>query len=152
MTETDTRPFPDDAPKAYGDLVSAVYDAHEFHRLHRNVSDEPVGGATWRSDDEEVKLMHYSTCGYWAVEASRLEYDDERERNIVYSKSNGAVDGLTQERAFQLADEYMAGETDLPDHDPQQNQSGQQTLSDVVARTDGDNNQPAAPDTNQGDN
>jgi len=112
-TEGDgTERFPDDAPEDLDDLVS-VQDEHEFERLSRDVEGEPYGGATWRSDDEEVCVMNYAACGYWAVEASAREYDDERGWWVTYRKSNGAVDGLDREEAFRLADAYMSGEIGL---------------------------------------
>lgn len=108
-----TERFPEDAPEDLDGLVSVQYDEHEFERLHRDVEKEPYGGATWRSDDEEVKVMNYAACGYWAVEASRREFDEERDCWVTYGKSNGAVDGLDREEAFRLADVYMSGEVEL---------------------------------------
>jgi len=132
QSTSETERFPEDAPEDFGNLVSREYDEHEFHRLHRNVSEESIGGATWRSDDEEVKVMNYAACGYWAVEASRIEYDEEDGHPVIYANSNGAVDGLAREEAFRLADDKMNGEADLANNERSEPRSGQQTLDEVM--------------------
>lgn len=125
--------FPEDAPDDLGEFVEPVYSDHQLNRLHRDVSDDVCGGATWRSADEEVKVMDYSACGYWAVEASELEIRDGRLH--IDCKSNGEVSGLAREGAYELADEYMRGEADLEAEAKERKRQGQQTLDQIV--TDG---------------
>jgi len=129
----ETERFPEDAPEDFANLVSREYDEHEFHRLHRNVAGKPIGGATWRSDDEEVKVMNYAAWGYWAVEASRIEHDEDNGHAVIYANSNGAVDGLAREEAFRLADSSMTGEAELANNGHSEPRSGQQTLDEVMA-------------------
>jgi hypothetical protein len=125
--------FPDDAPEDLAELTSTVYVEHVFHHLHRSAAEEPVGGVTWRSDDEEVKVMNYAASGYWAVEASRREFDEDRDCWVTHGKSNGDVKGLDRREAYQLADEYMAGERELGESEDRRER--QQTFGELV--TDG---------------
>lgn len=110
--------FPDNVPEDLGDLVSAVYEEHEFHNLYRSAAGDRVSGATWRSDNEDVTVMNYGGFGYWTVEASRREFDEDRSCLVTHGKSGGAVDGLDREAAFRLANYYMSGEIELTNGGP----------------------------------
>jgi len=79
--------------------------------------------------------MNYTACGYWAVEAFRIEYDEENGHPVIYANSNGAVDRLTREEAFRLADDKMNDEAELANNERSEPRSGQQTLDEVMTNS-----------------
>ena len=134
--------FPDDAPDTLRELTDPEYDEHTLQRVHRGVSEEPVGGAIWLGETEAVRVMKYTDS--WAVEAPPVEKrtpdyagDDADGQLHFVEYEMDAEHGLTEREAYELADSYMRGDAELTEEawwvSEDDQQAGQQTLSDISA-------------------
>lgn len=134
--------FPDDAPATLRELTNPEYEEHALQRVHRNVSEEPIGGAIWLSETEAVRVMKYKES--WSVEVPPVEMkvpsyasDDADELLHFIEYEMDAEHGLTEREAYELADSYMRGDAELTEDawwvGKNDQETGQQTLSDISA-------------------